>query len=519
CLDMVSFMYPDIIDLYKKDIKESEKPVFLCEYAHAMGNGPGDLEDYWYAFSSNDKLAGGCVWEFADHGILTGEGANGKEYAYGGDFVETQHDGKFCIDGLMYPDRTPHVGFYEMKNVYRPVRIYADDVKKGIYGFYNTMDFLNVKDVYKIYYEVKDNGKLVNEGEIDVDLEPHTFVTFHIPRLTAVTGDNVKVRFSTKLKNATPWMEAGTEMGFDQVTLTQPSRRFKSEKVKGKKVLNSKETAGTIKVCAGENEFVLCKKCGMIASLKVGAHELFAEPAKLNLYRSPIDNDCQIVKEWDEHGLSKLSSKSHGFKVIDSGEDIIVRFNVSLTSVNVCPAANVTIQYKFYPNGTFNMNIKAAIDETITYLPRFGVRFMLDEAFENLAYYGYGPYESYIDKHQASYVDLFKTTVTDNFENYIVPQENSSHFGTEYVDINDGKINLHVYSENNLSFNASHYRQENVTKVTHNYKLYPDNVTEFCVDYMMSGVGSGACGPQLKEEYRLADKDLEFNFYVDVTRV
>lgn len=519
CLDMLSFMYPNVLDLYKREIKESEKPVFLCEYSHAMGNGPGDLEDYWYAIYSNEKLAGGCVWEFADHGLETGESACGKTYAYGGDFDETLHDGNFCIDGLMYPDRTPHVGLYEMKNVYRPVRIYADDVKKGIYGFYNTMDFLNVKEVYRIYYEVKDNGKPVNEGEIDVDLEPHSYVTFHIPRLTAITGENVRVRFITKLKKATPWMEQDTELGFDQVVLTQPSRRIKHEKVKGKKVLYSKEDDKNIRIFAGETEFTVSKKNGMISSLKMGAHELLAEPASFNLYRAPIDNDRRIDDEWKLHGLDRLATKNYGYRLIDSGEDILLRFSLALTGENAAPAANLTLQYKFYPNGTFHVTVSAAVDKAISYLPRFGMRLMLDEKFENISYYGYGPYESYIDKHQASYVDLFRTSVTENFENYIVPQENSSHFGTEYVDIDDGKYRLHVYSDKDFSFNASHYRQEDVAKASHRDKLYPNHFTEFCIDYMMSGVGSASCGPELKEEYRLADKEIEFNFCVDVARI
>lgn len=518
-LDMVSYMYPSVIDLYKKENKDGEKPVFLCEYAHAMGNGPGDLEDYWYAIYSSEKLPGGCVWEFADHGMLTGESERGREYAYGGDFDEKLHDGKFCIDGLMFPDRTPHTGFYEMKNVYRPVRIYADDIKKGMYSFYNTMDFLNVRDIYKIYFEVKDNGVLIKDGEIDVDLEPHSIVTFHIPRLTAITGENVKVRFITKLKEDAPWMLKGTEMGFDQITLSESAQRFKPEKIKGKKILNSKEENGTVKINAGETEFQLCKKCGMLKSIKVKSHELLAEPASVNFYRAPVDNDCQAEGNWKENGLDALTSKHLGYRLIDSGDDITVRFNLAYTGVNSVPAARLSLQYKFYPNGTFNVNLKADISPTLKYLPRFGMRFMLNEDFEKLSYYGYGPYESYIDKHQASYVDLFETTVTDNFENYIVPQENSSHYGTEYLDIDDGKYRLHIFSEDSFSFNASHYTQENLAAETHSSRLYPAHLTELCVDYMMSGVGSCACGPELKEEYRLADKNIEFNFYVEIKKV
>lgn len=518
-LDMKSYMYPSVVDLYKKENSDSDKPVFLCEYCHAMGNGPGDLEEYWYAFYSNDKLAGGCIWEMADHGILTGESDRGPVYAYGGDFGEKMHDSNFCIDGLMNPDREPHSGMYEMKNVYRPVRIYADDVKKGIYGFFNTMDFLNIKDVFTIYFEVKDNGKLINSGELEVDVEPHDFVTLHIPRLTAITGDSVKIRFITKLKNGNDWIDAGTELGFDQITHTHSARRFKQEKLRGKKVLNSKEDAKSIRVNAGEVEYQISKKTGMIFSIKAKSHEIMASEATINVFRAYIDNDINIRKEWDKYGLANPISKNHGYKLVDTGEEITLKFNVALTAVNVAPILKAVVTYKFYPSGTFNMNIKAEVDEAISYLPRFGVRFPLIDTFEKLNYYGYGPFESYVDKHHASYVDLFETTISENFVDYIKPQENSAHFGTEYLNISDGKVNVKVYSEDDFSFNASHYKQENLANTTHNYKLIPDEVTDLCIDYMMSGVGSNACGPELREEYRMAEKSPVFNIYFDITRM
>ncbi|MBP3237694.1 MAG: hypothetical protein J6M24_01200 [Lachnospiraceae bacterium] len=515
-LDMVSYMYPSVTELYKKEVKDSKIPYFLCEYSHAMGNGPGDIEDYWNAFYANDKLCGGCVWEFADHGILVGERKGKPEYAYGGDFEELRHDGNFCIDGLMYPERLPHTGMYEMKNVYRPVRVYAEDIKKGVYSFFNTMDFLNIKDIFNISYEVKDNGAIIQTGDIEVDAPPHAYVTLHIPRLTSITGQSVYVRFITKLKKSTDYIDSETELGFDQIKLDVTSKRFKPVKVKGKKFLGVREEDGNLRITAGFMEVAICTRCGMITEIIKNRKDILRAPSKLNLYRAPLDNDRNIDPEWKKFGLDNPVTKHYSHRVIDNGEDITVTFDLGLTSDNVPELARVKLVYKFYPSEDISVSVKAHIGSTVPYLPRFGLRFFLDDEFENLKYYGFGPFESYVDKHHASYIDLFNSTVSDEHEDYIKPQENGSHFGTEYLTLTKGIQNFNVFSENPFSFSVSHYRQESKIRADHNYKLNADELTELCIDYMMSGVGSASCGPELKEEYRLNDKDIEYDFWMNI---
>jgi beta-galactosidase len=517
-LDMVSQMYTNVIELYKNYVKDSAKPYFLCEYSHAMGNGPGDLEDYWNCIYSNDKIAGGCVWEFADHGLIIGEKDGKPQYAYGGDFEEEMHDGNFCIDGLMYPDRTPHTGFLEMKNVYRPLRAYAEDTAKGIYGFYNTLDFTNFKDMYRLFFEVSDNGTIVKEGEIEIDLEPHVYSTFHIPKLTAIAGSQLRVRFITKLRNSLPWIEEGSELGMDQIQLSEMNRRYKPAKVKGRKLLNSKEKDGNLYITAGDCEYKISIKDAMLYSMIKNSHELMAEPASINLYRAPVDNDININREWQKIGLDKLKTHVYSHKLIDSGEDIILKFKLSLTAPNALPAANIELCYKFYPAGCVNVGLRAGITDAVRFIPRFGMRFLLDEQIENVTYYGYGPHESYIDKHQSTYVDLFNTTVTDNFENYIKPQENGSHYATQFVSADDGKYFVRIFADEDFSFNISHFKQESLIKNSHNYTLIADPVTELCVDSFMSGVGSNSCGPELRDEYALCDKEIDFNFWIDIVR-
>lgn len=519
CLDMDSYMYPGILDVYKFGKSDKTKATFLCEYSHAMGNGPGDLEDYMTAFYSNDKLAGGCIWEFCDHAVVLGEKDGKPIYGYGGDSGESMHDYNFCMDGLMYPDRTPHVAFYELKNVFRPLRVYAEDVKKGIYGFYSSLDFVNFKDMFKLCFEVKEMGTVVKEGEVEVDINPHSYTTLHIPHLTALTGENLLVKFTIKLKNSLPWMSADTELGFDQITLMADTRRIRIGKPKNKKLMTSKETTKSISITADECEYVLSKKTGMLTSIKRNAHEFLGEGSSINVFRAPTDNDINDKNQWLRYGLNNPIVKMHGYKLIDNGEDIVVKFNVDLTAINSLNSASVEIVYKFYNGGEVNVSLDAKICDEIKFLPRFGLRFMLDEMFENVTYYGYGPYESYIDKHQASYVDLFNTTVTDNYEPYVRPQENSSHYDTAFVKINDGKYSLNINADDNFSFNVSHFKQEKVTSVEHRHKLIPDSVTELCIDSFMSGVGSNACGPKTKDEYLLCDKDIHFDFYITTEKM
>lgn len=519
CLDMDSYMYPGIIDLYKFGKSSSTKATFLCEYSHAMGNGPGDLEDYFKAFHSSDKLAGGCIWEFADHAVILGEKDGQPIYGYGGDSGETMHDGNFCMDGLMYPDRKPHVGFYELKNVFRPLRVEVEDVKKGMYIFKSYLDFVNFKDYYKLCFEVKEMGTVIKEGEVDVDILPHSEITMHIPHLTALTGENLLVKFIIKTKVDLPWMAAGTELGFDQLTLMADTRRFKLTKPKGKVLMNSKEDSKSITIIANDCEYVLSKKTGMLTSIKRNAHEFLADASSINLFRAPTDNDINDKNQWLAFGLDKPITKMHGYKLIDSGEDIIVKFNVDYTAVNSLNPCSVEIKYKFFNGGEVKISLEAKVSEELKFLPRFGLRFELDEMLENVAYYGYGPYESYIDKHQASYIDLFNTTVTDNYEPYVRPQENSSHYDTAFVKLNDGKYGLNINSNDNFSFNVSHYKQENLTNASHRHKLIASSVTELCIDSFMSGVGSNACGPKTKDEYLLVDKDIHFDFYITTEKM
>ncbi len=508
-LDVFSVMYPKITDMYRYLQDNPARPYFLCEYSHAMGNGPGDLEDYWQVIYSDERFMGGCVWEWCDHAINTALPGEEPKYKYGGDFGEFYSDGNFCCDGLVYPNRKPHTGLRELKQCYRPLRVTLEDAVQGSYTFRNTMDFTSFEDIYKLQYEVKDGGVLKQTGEIWLSCPPRQQVTLQIPELANPIGEDVWVRFLTVQK------EEGREEAyvcFDQINLVESKRRFRPEKVH-RRFLSMQANDQFVTVSTRRGSFQISRKTAMLTSIVREHKELLVKPAELNLFRAPTDNDT-VRAQWEKMNLHRLSTRVSSFKYIESGSEIVIKAELALLSPAFPPVATVRVEYRIYPGGELQMLLDAKIMEELSYLPRFGVRFFLRKEYEDFTYYGYGPWESYVDKHRASYMDLFHMTVGLNHEDYIRPQENASHYGVQYASLSDGARVLTVRSDMDFSVNASHYTQEELFTKRHHYELVPSDMTVLCVDAMMSGVGSASCGPELDEIYRCSSKEIHFDFWL-----
>ncbi len=505
CIDVYSKMYDSIADVikYLKDDKQ-KRPYFLCEYSHAMGNSSGDLADYWHTIYSNDRLMGGCVWEWCDHAVLDSDG----HYLYGGDSGEAMHDGNFCCDGLVYPDRTPHTGLRELKQAYRPLIVEAIDVDNGEYAFTNTMDFTAFQDKYLLNYEVKDGGNVIKEGMIDLVCPPKSTVGLHIDDLQDVFGDDVHVRFITVPKTGEL-----SEIGFDQICIRSMTRNFKPTKV-SRTYLSLKDENNRLIITTKNATYTISKKTCMISEMSMNGVPVMKKPAEWNVFRAPIDNDSPTKDTWYRLSLNKLGTKIYNFKYIESGDEILVKADVSLVTSAIEPIARLHVEHSICVNGEVNTKVSAKIMENIEFLPRFGIRYFFDRSFEDFSYYGMGPFESYCDKHLASFVDLFHTTVTGNHENYIRPQENSSHFATQYATLAAEDKAIWFISDNDFSVNASHYTQEELSEKKHSFELVESDYTVLCMDGAMSGVGSASCGPKLDEIYRVNDKELEYSFWM-----
>lgn len=474
--------------------ERNKMPFFLCEYAHAMGNGPGGLREYWDIIYSDDRFFGGCVWEWCDHSVR-----KDGNYLYGGDFGEYPHDGDFCVDGLVYPDRTPHVALRELKQAIKPFAASYENHKLKIK---NLRYFTSLDDLVG-EYTIKCSGRLLCSGVVDeLDIAPQSEKVFNIEFDDSALYGDAQIFFELKKKSDDGVLKKGHSVGFRQFHLgTFGKASFIRHAVKTKE--NEKyyyiDVIGTL--------FTVSKERGVIVSMKKASKELLASPIVLNVKRAPIDNDMYVKSEWRSAGFLNAQMKCYQtcFEVTDGIVKISASY--SLAAPARPPFLKGTITYIFGDSNGVRISVDAEVFEKTPWLPRFGVEFKIIPATDKLKYYGYGPSESYPDKHLSTYVDLFKTTVTDNLEPYIFPQENGSHFHTTYASIGDV-----IKLMGDFSFNAQHYSTDELERATHRHLLKFDKNITVNVDGYMSGVGSNSCGPALDEIYRTSEKKLSFEF-------
>lgn len=496
-LDVVSRMYSDtnyVRNYPESDQNANGRPLVLCEYCHAMGNGPGDLEDYWQAIYDNDMVCGAFVWEWCDHGILREDGT----YAYGGDFGEVVHDGNFCIDGLVYPDRTPHIGALEMRNVYRPIRASYSD---GKFTFESKLDFMRFSDNCSIAYEIRDNETVIEKGTLTPDIAPHQTQTFTIDKAKGITGKHVTIDFDYYIN--------GENVGFDQFELYRDNSAY--EPATSKASLTEEKD---FYILSSESCNVkISKRNAMMVSFVKNGKEMIDAPCEVNLYRAPTDNDAHVKNGWHKIYLNMLKTKLYSINAEAHDDMVTVTAEFSLGYAVHEPAARIKLTYDFL--GTeLKISMDADVHKDLPFLPRFGIRFFLKKSLNNLKYFGFGPYESYPDKHRASRYNSFTSTAEKELENYIRPQENGSHFACEYASVYGNGEELIFNSDNDFSINFSEYTQEELVEKRHYYELEKSASNIFCIDYKMSGVGSNSCGPGLLPQYQLNEKKILFSFFV-----
>ncbi|MDY7223277.1 glycoside hydrolase family 2 TIM barrel-domain containing protein [Halalkalibacterium halodurans] len=516
-LDVVSVMYVST-DWMKNDFlqKENEKrPLVLCEYSHSMGNGPGDLEDYWNVIYSNDRFSGGFIWEWCDHGIKVGEDSNGKaKYVYGGDFNEPRHDGNFCIDGLVYPDRTPHTGLKEAKNVYRPIRVKPVSVSEGVFEFINSYDFSDLSDKVECTAQVTDRGNLILQEEVDIQVPAKSSKIIAIPSLEGLTGSSVYVRFIFTQKHDTLWSDKGYEIGFDQIFICKEQKIIHPS---GENVpIEYSEDKRHIYISGKNFEYRFNKSIALFDRLTFNNKALIEKPMEYNAFRAPTDNEW-IKSKWNMFNFGNLMTKVYRITAEKSDTHILINSNIALGGHSYHNTFQLQTETTIFNSGEIKMNYSVQVADQRPYLPRFGVRMFMNNHFDQVEYYGYGPYESYIDKHQASYMGVFRKSISEMHENYIKPQENSSHWGCEYVIINSHDTLVLFEAEKPFSFNASEYTQEELSAKKHHYELEKSGYSVVCIDYKQSGIGSASCGPFLLDQYQLNEKEFEFEFWIKPT--
>ena len=517
-LDVYSRMYPALSEIQEYLDKDGSKPFLLVEYCHSMGNGPGDFEDYFQMIQDNDKMCGGFVWEWCDHAIAHGTAENGKTiYAYGGDHGEEIHDGNFCMDGLVYPDRTVHTGLLEYKNVYRPARVISYNKESGELVLHNYMDFDDLKDYVKISYELTQDGLVISKGILpEFSVAPHgegkTNLKINVPE-----NGKCYLKLIYHLKKELPLLDEDHILGFDEIEVSKEDTKCKlAEKWIPKTVVDSElqvnENDTQIHIKGREFAYTIDKRTALFTEMKFAGREYLNHPMELNIWRAPTDNDMYIKSEWKKAHYDKAYTRAYTTEVVQGKHGVKITSHASVVAETVQKILDVTITWKIEAAGKIDADIAVTKDDEFPDLPRFGVRMFLDKKLSAVRYFGMGPQESYCDKHQAASHGLYQANVDDLHEDYIRPQENGSHYDCEYVELNNSRYGIVVSAENAFSFNASYYTQEELEKKTHNYELTESDSVVFCVDYALNGIGSNSCGPVVLDQYRFDDVLFRFQF-------
>lgn len=514
--DVHSRMYStyQVIDDYFAD-PANKKPYLLCEFAHAMGNSPGDLEGYFDRIYGIPGFAGGFVWEWCDHGIYTGLLTWGRKmYHYGGDSGEFPHDLNFCMDGLVSPDRKPHTGLREYKNVLRPLRITLKE--DGELELFNTMNFTDSRDYLSVRWYLLRDGEVRESGEwTDIpNVRPMERAAAALPFAMPEEPGCTALMIYEK-QGGGGWPENGTVLGFDELKLTPPLP-VQPAMEDGKLRIRRDERFITVE---GENfTYVYDHLAGSFVSMMHHGVSYLEKPAGYNIYRAPMDNDRKQKLIWMEAGYDRARTRVYESSVTVEHGRAVIRTRLSLAADAIQKILEIRAVYTIDGTGRVKAELSGDRNPIMPYLPRFGMRFFLPKDMKYARYRGYGPDESYVDKHHASYFGNFEDEVCRLHEDYTKPQENGSHVGCRSVTLFSAQGDEMTVTADSFSFQVSEYTQEELMAKAHNYELETSGNTVFCVDGRMSGCGSGSCGPQLAEEYQVREEHLEFTYWIEFDR-
>ena len=518
-LDLYSRMYPAMNEIEEYLEEDGSKPFLLVEYCHAMGNGPGDLEDYFQLIQKDDRMCGGFVWEWCDHAIAHGKTESGKTiYYYGGDHDEELHDGNFCMDGLVFPDRTPHTGILEYKNVYRPVRVVSYDQETGKLVLHNYLDFDDLKDYLDIRFEViKDGLSTVQKGKLSpFSVMPHTDGVTEL-NVTIPSEGKIYLKLIYRLKKETPFLKKNFILGFDEILLKNEDGRNQMalswlKKTDQVKEIRVHETDTEVTINSKDFTYTLDRRTDLFEQMQFSGRNYLIHPMELNIWRAPTDNDMYLKSKWKKARYDKAYTRAYTVETIQNMHGIFIVSHVAVVADSIQKILDITINWKIDNDGKLSSVMYAEKDDEFPVLPRFGIRMFLDKRLKNVSFYGMGPQESYRDKHQGAYHALFRTKINDLHEDYIRPQENGSHFDCDYVVFSAAQFGIAAAAEKPFSFNASCYTQEKLEDTAHNYELEESDSIVFCLDYALNGIGSNSCGPALLEKYQFDDTSFQLEF-------
>ncbi|QTN00750.1 DUF4981 domain-containing protein [Sediminibacillus dalangtanensis] len=508
----------------RNDLK---KPHILCEYAHAMGNGPGGLKEYWETFYKHDRLQGGFVWEWLDHGIRQVT-EDGEEYfAYGGDFSEKPHDSNFVIDGLVMADHTPSPALKEYKKVIEPVVVEAVDLEKGKFKVTNRYDFISL-DHLQAVWSIKGGEKVIASGTFAVaDIDAHTgkevVIAYQLGDAQYSEGE-CWLDIDFLLAYDTAWAKAGHSIAWAQFELEATVGKAMAP---FKRSLQVKDGDGSLLIEGGDFFVRFDKTSGILSEYKYQGVDLIKAGPVLNLWRAPIDNDlwAQVhwkdipsIKEWKDFGLHWLQQrieKVNWQSISDAQMQVTVKARVAPPVLDW----GITTTYTFTIDAAGGLAIDVQGEpygKLPGTFPRVGLKMEVPAAFEFVKWYGLGPGEAYVDSRQAARVGVWTKSVEELHTPYVYPQENGNRHQVRWARLTDGAgVGMIFRGQPAFDFKAQWYTQENLEEAQHTYDLVKQDFLTVLLDHRQHGLGSASCGPDVLEKYRLKSGPFRFGVKIE----
>lgn len=509
--DVESRMYAGVpyIDDYCNN-EEYTKPFYMCEYVCSMSTG--DVYDYWELVDKHDNFCGGCIWELTDHALNIPDENGNARYYYGGDFGDFPNDGICCIDGLVFPDRSPRPGYYDMKKVYEPFR---GSYENGALTVKSVRYFADLSDL-SLKWKLTCDEKLIAEGEIDtLDIAPQSEKTFKILDESEYTlSGDCFVSASICQKNDTLWAEKGYEVGFLQFEIATEKPEISRD---GNAVELDNGDRYAVITC-GDTEFTFDKPYGRICSLKKNGKELLEAPAKFKMWHAPAYNRGS-VDEWIANHLHHVSQKTYKTEVEKTeANTVVISTEIALGGPANPPILKGRVTYIFHGDGSVDVEFFGDIRENAPLIPRLGIELLMKEENEDIVYFGLGETETYPDRYKAARYGSYELSVSDNFVHYIRPQENSSHFKTRRVAVGkkgeSGILVTGFMGAEEFSFNASHYSAEQLTEKKHDFELEKEPYTIFNIDARFNALSEDSSLDNDENNRLFDEKTVKFGFNI-----
>lgn len=508
--DMYKWSYPNSIGEEGENLRGDPRPVFLCEYSHMMGMGPGGLEDYWDMFYNYPRLIGGCAWEWADHAALRADGS----YGYGGDFGDFPNDKNFCCDGIVAPDRTPHIAYNILKKAQEPVKITWEDEKARVLRVRNTLDFTPTQELFDITYEIVCNETVLAEGKLDVSVAPHGSALTKIGELPENTNGKCFINFEVRYRKDTSFAQKGYLA--TKIQLPVVAMIVKEEKTYGGSPVKLRIDGRYVHACSADMSVTIDIAKASFTSIVKDGRELLAAPSRITVWRAPTDNDMNNVQRWKKDYLRQTTFASKQFSAEEKDGCAVINISGILSPKARTPLFNLDIQITVR-DGNIGIKFRGVRPERnfVDQIPRFGMLYEFKKDFEDIKYKAYGPDSCYIDMRAHAFYGVYESTVTDEFVPMIMPQECGNHIGADMLALTDGTSEVEFTGEG-FEFSALHFTPEALTDALHMNELVPSDSSVVIIAYKNNGIGTNSCGPRLPEKYKFNDREFTFEYEMNI---